>query len=122
MLEEWREPLIFVYDEIGPEGWVAILRATEYLPDSAWDVTIRCERTVLAAGRRDDLRAIWGKIHCWWLDSGEEGTASPWRNRVSDGKTHYAWQKSYTVAKVMVYGFCHVMAFPIVPWQNPWMQ
>ena len=22
----------------------------------------------------------------------------------------------------MVYGFCHVMAFPIVPWQNPWMQ
>ena len=49
-------------------------------------------------------------------------TASPGRNRVSDGKTHYAWQKSYTVAKVMVYGFCHVMAFPIVPWQNPWMQ
>merc|ERR1719234_155593 len=49
-------------------------------------------------------------------------TASPGRNRVSDGKTHYAWQKSYTVAKVMVYGFCHVMAFSIVPWQNPWMQ
>ena len=49
-------------------------------------------------------------------------TASLGRNRVSDGKTHYAWQKSYTVAKVMVYGFCHVMAFPIVPWQNPWMQ
>ena len=49
-------------------------------------------------------------------------TASPGCNRVSDGKTHYAWQKSYTVAKVMVYGFCHVMAFPIVPWQNPWVQ
>ena len=72
-LEAWREPLIFVYDEIGPEGWMAILRASEYLPDSAWDVKIRCERTVLAAGRRDDLRAIWGNIHGWWLDSGDEG-------------------------------------------------
>ena len=72
-LEAWWHPLIFVYGEIGPEGWMAILRATEYLPDSAWDVTIRCERNVLAAGRRDDLRAIWGKIHCWWLDSGEDG-------------------------------------------------
>ena len=72
-LEAWREPLIFVYGEIGLEGWEAILRATEYLPDSAWDITIRCERKVLAAGRRDDLRAIWGNIHCWWLDSGDEG-------------------------------------------------
>jgi len=31
------------------------------------------------------------------------------------------WQNPYTMAKLMIYGFCHVMGFPIVPWQNPWI-
>ena len=31
------------------------------------------------------------------------------------------WQNPYTMAKLMIYGFCHVMGFPIVPWQNPWV-
>ena len=62
-LEVWCEPLIFVYGEIGAEGWAAIRRAVEHLPDPWKNITLRCNREVMVAGRREDLKAIWTIIN-----------------------------------------------------------
>ena len=61
---------IDIYDgegEIGEMGWAAIRRAVEHLADSpaGGAVNVDSDRKSMAAGRSQDLKAIWEKVSSW---------------------------------------------------------
>ena len=63
---------IFVMDEIGAEGWVALRRAVERLQGGRPRISLHCDRELMATGRVDDLRAIWNAIGEWNVYSGPD--------------------------------------------------
>ena len=66
---------IFVMEEIGAKGWMAIRRAVEHLqggPHGRSWVILHCDRELMAAGIVDDLRAIWNAIEEWSVYSGSD--------------------------------------------------
>ena len=72
-LEVWHEPWIFVKGEIGGEGWAAIQRAVDHPQGFLENIEVRCEREVMVAGRREDLKAIFAIVDDWLVDPGDDG-------------------------------------------------
>ena len=59
-----------VIKEVGVEGWAAVRRAVEQLSNALGrHVHVESQRKVMAAGRREDLRAIWHAISVWRVDA-----------------------------------------------------
>ena len=56
--------------EVGIEGWAAVRRAVERLSNTLGrHVHVYSQRQGMAAGRREDLRAIWDAISVWRVES-----------------------------------------------------
>ena len=59
-----------VVKEVGIEGWAAVRRAVGRLSNTLGRrVHVSSQRQVMAAGRREDLRAIWDAISVWTVEA-----------------------------------------------------
>ena len=77
------EHVIFIGDEIGPEGWAAIRRVADHLADGLAGKNINLEwveREAMVVEAEDHLKAIWAKVsswnvvsECWKLEFTKEG-------------------------------------------------
>ena len=55
-------------EEVGTEGWAAVRRAVERLANTLGRrLLVNSQRQGMAAGRREDLRAIWDAIPFWMV-------------------------------------------------------
>ena len=64
---------IHIVAKVGAEGWAAIRRGVEHIAaHSAAKICLRSERKSMAAGRKEDMKAIWESISTWVVIS-EEG-------------------------------------------------
>ena len=63
---------IFIVEEVGAEGWAAIRRGVEHrAAHSEARICLRSERKSMAAGRKEDMKAIWESISTWVVISKE---------------------------------------------------
>ena len=61
---------ILIKGEIRIEGWVAIRISVEHiLATLGRRISVKSEWKVMAAGRREDMRAIWDKVWRWDVTS-----------------------------------------------------
>ena len=57
---------IHIVEEVGAEGWAAIRRGVEHIAaHSEARICLTSERKSMAAGRKGDMKAIWGSISSW---------------------------------------------------------
>ena len=63
----WRIGRLFLMGEVGGETWRRLGREAA----RGWLGRVRIERVVGRRGRREDLRAVWGRTKVYWLVDGE---------------------------------------------------
>ena len=82
---------IDIEEEIGAEGWAAIRRAVGRLSAAfGRKIFLVSARTVMMAGRREDLKAIWDNVSKWEV----EGYGGTFRfSKELDGEEGW-WQKN----------------------------
>ena len=73
-------PKIRIEGDIEREGWAAIRRAVKHLSQSFGqeDVSLTSDYTLMGAGKREDLKAIWENVFAWevegwWEKWGDDG-------------------------------------------------
>ena len=65
------ESWIFIYEDIGTEGWSAVRRAAETLARRfGKEVKLDSDRKAMGGGRKEDLKAIWNNASEWGVQTG----------------------------------------------------
>ena len=68
----WEAIVVSIEGELGPEGWAVIRRGVQRLTATGVYIKVRSTRKYMAAGRKQDMKAIWDIVYLWEVYAREE--------------------------------------------------